>query len=267
MLAGRRSAACWSPRPGSRGRRRSTSPRSPSRSRCSMRCSAVPPPADAEAVEPERDRRRPALCDEPSRARSARTCVDIVGDVLRHAAGAVPGDRREASAARRAGPALRGARRRRADRVTPTSGWMQSRQPARARRRVRGRRRGGSASIAFGFAPASLWLVLVFLAVAGGADAISGIFRRVDVERDDPGRAPRPPREHRDDQLLDRPAARQRRGRRRSLAHGRALRRSSRAACCASSAPPPARCCFPAFWRYEAPRSASSSSSSPSSLR
>jgi MFS family permease len=123
----------------------------------------------------------------------------------------------------------------------------------------------GLGTIAFGLAD-SLWLVLVFLAVAGGADAISGIFRRVMWNETIP------------DELRGRLASIEMisfssgpllgnveaggvaslAGVRFSIVSGGVLCVVGAAACAVL---------LPAFWLYNAPRSASSSSSSESSLR
>ena len=59
--------------------------------------------------------------------------------------------------------------------VTLTSGWTRARAPSRARRRPR-RGAWGVAIVGFGFANA-LWPALACLVLAGGMDAVSGIFR------------------------------------------------------------------------------------------
>ena len=61
---------------------------------------------------------------------------------------------------------------------------------------------GGSMALV-GLSP-NVWFALVFLALAGAADMISGIFRGDDLEPDDPRRAARPAGRHRDALLLAR---------------------------------------------------------------
>ena len=128
------------------------------------------------AREPDGNRRRPALRAQPPRV-ARHLPRRHVGDVLRHAAGALPADRARASAAPACSACSTARRPPGALLASATSGWathvsrhgravvLRGRRlgPRHDRLRAR-RRRSGSCC--------------VFLAVAGGADAISGIFRR-----------------------------------------------------------------------------------------
>ena len=137
---------------------------------------AVPPPPGAEAPVAAADHGgRPLRAQPPRPAGHLRRRHRR--HVLRHADGAVPGDRRQLRRRRGARAAVRGAQRRlaardrlqRLDRRTcaataaaiclAAAGW-------------------GAAIVAFGLTD-NLPVALVFLAIAGGADMISGLFRSV----------------------------------------------------------------------------------------
>ncbi len=107
---------------------------------------------------------------------AARLLRDRHGrDVLRDPVRAVPGVRRALRRDRGRRPALRGARGGR-DRRHAHERLGRARAIATARRSCSRPAAGAPASRSSGW-PTALWLALLFLAVAGGFDAISGIFR------------------------------------------------------------------------------------------
>ena len=239
-------------RPAAR-RTRSTSRRSASRSWRSRSCARCP--------------RRPVPTGRASGAssrasatrRAARSCVGTYSGrpdrhVLRDADRALPGLRGGVRRRRGARAPLRGAAALGALLATATSGWTGARPPARAGGRLGGGGLGARASTALGFAPNS-GLALAALALAGGADMVSGIFRGDDLEHDDPRPPARPPRRDRAGELLGRARSSATSSPASSRASPACAPRSSPAASSVSSASGSPRCSagLPALRRARAP--------------
>ena len=188
--------------------------------RAAARDARRPAAARRPAPEPRRHRRGVALRARPPRAHG-HVHRRHLGDVLRHALGALPPGRARLRR-RRACSGCSTAR-------SPRAGWSPRRRAAgpshvqrHGRAVVAGRRGVGARHDRVRLQRGAL-----ARAPEPRRRRRSGHGERhlpqAHLERDDPRRAARPPREHRDDQLLVGPAARQRRVRRRGVARRRAL--------------------------------------------